>query len=147
MQLAHRVALITGAGRGIGRAIALAYAKEGARVALAARTRSELQETARLTEALGASTCVIGTDVADPPQVEAMVRHTLEHFSTIHILVNNAAILGPVEPLWETDITSWVQTIHVNLIGTYLCCRAVLPVMRAQGYGKIINVTSGARVR
>jgi NAD(P)-dependent dehydrogenase (short-subunit alcohol dehydrogenase family) len=147
MQLAHRVALITGAGRGIGRAIALAYAKEGARVALAARTVSELQETARLTEALGAPTCVIGTDVADPAQVEAMVRQTLERFSTLHILVNNAAMLGPVEPLWETDIAAWMQTIQVNLMGTYLCCRAVLPVMLAQRYGKIINVTSGARVR
>jgi 3-oxoacyl-[acyl-carrier protein] reductase len=147
MQLADRVALITGAGRGIGRAIALAYAKEGARLALAARTVSELQETARLTEALGAPTCVIRTDVADPMQVDEMVRQTLERFSTIHILVNNAAMLGPVEPLWETDITSWVQTIQVNLIGTYLCCRAVLPVMLRQHHGKILNVTSGARVR
>jgi 3-oxoacyl-[acyl-carrier protein] reductase len=108
---------------------------------------SELQETARLTEALGAPTCVIGTDVADPSQVEAMIHQTLERFSTLHILVNNTAMLGPVEPLWETDIAAWVQTIQVNLIGTYLCCRAVLPVMLAQGYGKIINVTSGARVR
>jgi 3-oxoacyl-[acyl-carrier protein] reductase len=73
MQLANRVALITGAGRGIGRAIALAYAKEGARLALAARTVSELQETARLTEALGAPTCVICTDVADPSQVDEMI--------------------------------------------------------------------------
>ena len=116
-------------------------------MALAARTVSELQETARLTEVLGAPTCVIGTDVAESTQVDAMVRHTLERFSTMHILVNNAAMLGPVESLWETDIASWLQTIQVNLIGTYLCCRAVLPVMLAQGYGKIINVTSGARVR
>jgi 3-oxoacyl-[acyl-carrier protein] reductase len=87
------------------------------------------------------------TDVADPAQVDEMVRQTVARFSTLHILVNNAGMLGPVEPLWETDIASWVQTIHVNLIGTYLCCRAVLPVMLQQNHGKIINVTSGARVR
>jgi len=75
------------------------------------------------------------------------VCQTLERFSTIHVLVNNAAILGPVVPLWETEVSSWVHTLHVNLIGTYLCCRAVLPVMLQQNQGKIVNVTSGARVR
>jgi len=142
-QLHNRVALITGAGRGIGRAIALAYAKEGARLALAARTRRDLDQTAQEAQALGASTCIVPVDVSDPTQVEDMVRHTIEQFATIDILVNNAGIAGPLGPLQENDMTAWIQTIQVNLIGTYLCCRAVLPIMQKQNRGKIINL-SGA---
>jgi 3-oxoacyl-[acyl-carrier protein] reductase len=142
-QLHNRVALITGAGRGIGRAIALAYATEGAKLALAARTRRDLEQTAQQAQALGASTCIVPVDVSDPTQVEDMVRHIVEQFATIDILVNNAGIAGPVGPLQDNDITAWIQTIQVNLIGTYLCCRAVVPIMRKQSRGKIINL-SGA---
>ena len=142
-QLRNRVALITGAGRGIGRAIALAYAKEGAKLALAARTRRDLEQTAQEAQALGAPTCIVPVDVSDPTQVEDMVRHTIEQFATIDILVNNAGMAGPVGPLQENDMTAWIQTIQVNLIGTYLCCRAVLPIMHKQNRGKIINL-SGA---
>jgi NAD(P)-dependent dehydrogenase (short-subunit alcohol dehydrogenase family) len=142
MQLANRVALITGAGRGIGRAIALAYAKEGAKLALAARTRRDLEQTAQQAQALGASTCVVPVDVSDPTQVEDMVRQTVAQFATIDILVNSAGMARPVGPLPDNDLTAWMQTIQVNLIGTYLCCRAVLPMMQ-QHRGKIINL-SGA---
>jgi NAD(P)-dependent dehydrogenase (short-subunit alcohol dehydrogenase family) len=142
-QLHNRVALITGAGRGIGRAIALAYAKEGAKLALAARTRRDLEQTAQQAQALGAATCIVPVDISDPIQVEDMVRHTVEQFATIDILVNNAGIAGPVGPLQENDMTAWIQTIQVNLIGTYLCCRAVVPIMHKQSRGKIINL-SGA---
>ena len=126
-QLHNRVALITGAGRGIGRAIALAYAQEGASLALAARTRRDLEQTAQEAQGLGATTCIVPVDVADPAQVEDLVRQTVGSFGTIDILVNNAGMTGPVGPLQETDVAAWIQTIQVNLIGTYLCCRAVLP--------------------
>ncbi len=142
-KLEHRVALITGAGRGIGRAIALAYAKEGATLSLAARTRRELEQTAEEARALGATTAILTADVADPSQVEAMVHHTVEQFATIDILINNAGMAGPIGPLHQNDMAEWMQTIQVNLIGTYLCCRAVLPVMLEQDRGKIINL-SGA---
>ena len=142
-QLHNRVALITGAGRGIGRAIALAYAKEGAKLALAARTSSDLEQTAQEAQTLGASTCIVPVDVSDPTQVEDMVRHTVERFAAIDILVNSAGIAGPVGPLQENDVAAWIRTIQVNLIGTYACCRAVLPIMHKQHRGKIINL-SGA---
>jgi NAD(P)-dependent dehydrogenase (short-subunit alcohol dehydrogenase family) len=142
-QLHNRIALITGAGRGIGRAIALAYAQEGAALALAGRTRRDLEQTAQQAQALGAATGIVPVDVSDPTQVENMVRQTVERFATIDILVNNAGMAGPVGPVQGTDIATWIQTIQVNLIGTYLCCRAVLPVMQRQNRGKIINL-SGA---
>ncbi len=142
-KLENRVALITGAGRGIGRAIALAYAVEGAKLSLAARTQSELEQTAREAQDLGASTCIQTVDVTEQAQVDAMVRHTVEQFGTIDILVNNAGIAGPIGPLHENDVSAWMQTVNVNLIGAYLCCRAVLPVMLEQNRGKVINL-SGA---
>ena len=143
MELQSRVALITGAGRGIGRAIALAYAKEGAHVALAARTLDELEETALQAQRLGAATCVIPTDVTDKSQVDEMVERTLDRFSTLDILVNNAGIGGPVGALAQNDVTEWTLTIQVNVIGVFLCCRAALPAMLFQDRGKIINMSGG----
>ena len=143
MLLEGRVAIITGAGRGIGQAIALAYAREGARVALAARTTTELEDTARQVEALGGSACIIPTDVTDQEQVDQMVAQTVDRYTFIDILVNNAGIGGPVGALQDNDPTYWIQTMQANVIGTYLCCRAVLPVMIQQDRGQIINL-SGA---
>ena len=141
MRLKDRVALITGAGRGIGRAIALAYAGQGANLTLSARTLSELEETARQAGALGASTCVIRADVTDPAQVEEMVVRTLDRFSTIDILVNNAGIGWPVGALQDNDVSHWVQTIQLNVVGVFLCCKAVLPTMLEKDRGKIINMS------
>ena len=143
MRLDGLAAIITGAGRGIGRAIALAYAREGARLALVARTSTELEETARQAQALGVSACVIPTDVTDREQVDQMAAQVMDRYSAIDILVNNAGIAGPVGLLQDNDPADWVEAVQVNLIGTYLCCRAALPVMVQRNRGQIINL-SGA---
>ena len=141
MRLEHRSAIVTGAGRGIGRAIALAYAKEGARLALAARTAAELDEVAQEVRALGASALVIPTDVADQEQVDRMIAQVVDEHSAADILVNNAGIGGPVGALQDNDPIYWAKTLEVNLIGTYLCCRAALPAMLRQDRGRIINIS------
>ena len=145
MQLRGKKALITGAGRGIGQAIARAYAREGASLALAARSLAELEQTAGEARALGACATVIQVDVTDKDAVEAMAKKALEDLGQIDILVNNAGIVGPIGALEDNDVEAWVRTIQVNLVGTYLCCRSVIPAMARSGGGRIINLSgSGA---
>lgn len=143
MKLANQVAIITGAGRGIGQAIAQAYAREGARLALAARSQTELEQTAAEIAKTGAQAIAVPTDVTDPAQAERLASAALTRFGRIDLLVNNAGISGPVGPLQDNDIAQWAETISVNLTGTFLVCRAVIPAMLKQGGGKIINL-SGA---
>ena len=145
MKLEGQVAIITGAGRGIGRAIALAYAREGARLGLAARNEAELEETAAAVSELGGEAITVRTDVTSQIATERLARLVIERFGSIDVLVNNAGISGPVGPLQSNDIAEWVDTINVNLTGTFLMCRAVIPVMLQQGSGRIINL-SGAGV-
>ena len=145
MRLKDKVALITGAGRGIGRAIALAYAREGAQLALAARSLEELQATAQVAQSLGSTADIISVDVTDRVAVDEMARRVVDRFGRIDILVNNAGIVGPIGALEDNDVEAWLRTIQVNLVGTYLCCRAVIPVMADSGGGRIINLSgSGA---
>ena len=142
-ELEGKTALITGAGRGIGQAIALAYAREGARLSLGARSVSELEETADECRKLDAEVLITPTDVTDVSQVEGLIAATVERYSTIDILVNNAGIAGPVGVLQDNDLDAWINTVQINLIGVYLCCRAVVPVMKRQNAGRIVNL-SGA---
>ena len=142
-ELEGKTALITGAGRGIGQAIALAYAREGARLSLGARSVSELEETADECRKLDAEVLITSTDVTDANQVEGLVAATAERYSTIDILINNAGIGGPVGVLQDNDLDAWINTVQINLIGVYLCCRAVVPVMKRQNAGRIVNL-SGA---
>ena len=142
-ELEGKTALITGAGRGIGQAIALAYAREGARLSLGARSVSELEETADECRKLDAKVLITPTDVTDVSQVEGLIAATVERYSTIDILVNNAGIAGPVGVLQDNDLDAWINTVQINLIGVYLCCRAVVPVMKRQNAGRIVNL-SGA---
>ena len=145
MKLDGQAAIITGAGRGIGRAIALTYAREGARLALAARSDSELDEVVIEVSSLGAEAIAVRTDVTSQMATDRLARRTVERFGRIDVLVNNAGTSGPIGPLQDNDIAEWVDTINVNLTGTFLVCRAVIPVMLRQGGGRIINL-SGAGV-
>jgi 3-oxoacyl-[acyl-carrier protein] reductase len=135
------VALITGGGRGIGRAVALRLAKHGWDVSIAARSPEELAATAK--EA-GGQTLAITADVASPEQVRAMVQRTESELGPIDLLVNNAGIAGPMQPFWETDPADWWHCQEVNVRGPMLCCREVVPGMMRRRRGRIVNLSSGA---
>lgn len=136
-------ALVTGGGRGIGRAIALAYAAEGADVAVLARTASEVEAVAAEVRALGRQGVALAADVTDEGGVDAAVMQLRGVWERLDVLVNNAGGGFDRRPVAEANVAGWVRTIEVNLTGTFLCSRAVLPWMIEQGGGKIINVGSG----
>ena len=141
-RLNGRVALITGGGRGIGGQIALAYAAEGARLALSARTASELEETARLvSEQYGSEVITVVADVSIREQVDGVVARTLEQYGAIDVLVNNAGNIGPVGRVWDNDPEDWARTVTVHLMGVFYGCRAVIPLMLERGRGRIVNMS------
>lgn len=146
MQLSGKSALITGAGRGIGRGIALAFAQEGCRIALAARSRAELDETAARVQKTGADALVLECDVADPAQIRATVDAALAHFGQIDILVNNAGY-ACFKPFSEISPEEWQRTLDVNLTAPFHFIQALLPSMIARRTGRIINVSSVAGLK
>ena len=136
------VAMITGGGRGIGRAIAMAYAAEGARLSLSARTASELEETARLiTTQSGTEVITVLADVSDRDQVDHAVSRTMDHYGLIDVMVNNAGNIGPVGKAWDNDPGDWAHTIAIHLMGVFYGCRAVIPAMLERGRGRIVNMS------
>jgi len=143
MKLKDQVAIITGAGRGLGRASAIEMAKEGASVVILSRTPSELRETASRVKDLGGEILSIRADVSRPKDVERVVHRTLSRFGQIDILINNAAIIGPLRPLFQVGEKEWNQTLEINLRGPVLLSKAVLPHMIKRRRGRIINVVSG----
>ena len=141
-RLDGRVALITGGGRGIGQAIARAYAAEGAKLALAARTDGELQETAAsIRDQYDADVITIIADVTDRAQVENAVAQTMHRYGVIDVMVNNAGNTGQIGPLWTLDPDRWANTIAVHVLGTYYGCRAAIPPMLERGSGRIVNMS------
>jgi 3-oxoacyl-[acyl-carrier protein] reductase len=142
MQLDRKVAIVTGGGRGIGRATALALAQDGAAVVLAARTQAEIAAVAEEVRAAGGRALPVACDVADEQAVAALAARALEAYRRIDILVNNAGFALPGRPILETPLADWERILRVNLTGPFLCAKAVLPAMIRQGGGKIINVAS-----
>ena len=143
MNLNGKTALITGGSRGIGRSIARAFMEAGCAVMLAARKQDRLAQAEKELKAVSPQVAAFRCDVSRPDQVKGLVEATARRFGSIQILVNSAGILGPTGPAWQNDPAAWEETIRVNLIGTYLCCREVLPIFLRQGGGKIINLAGG----
>ncbi len=144
MKLDGKVSIVTGAGQGIGRRIALRFAAEGAAVTLAARSKALIDEVADEIRKLGGRALTVVTDVADEASIERMVRATLDEFGAIDVLVNNAGIAGPTGPATKISREDWDQTLAVNLTGTWLCAKHALPAMIERRSGRIINITSVA---
>jgi meso-butanediol dehydrogenase/(S,S)-butanediol dehydrogenase/diacetyl reductase len=140
-RLARKIAIITGGGSGIGRACALAFAREGAKVALAARRPDRLQSVAQEIEAAGGTALTIECDVTVRSLVESAIAKVASHFGGLGIVVNNAGavVVGTVE---ETSDSDWDRMIAANLTGTFLVSRAALPSLRQSGGGSIVNIGS-----
>jgi NAD(P)-dependent dehydrogenase (short-subunit alcohol dehydrogenase family) len=142
-RLDGKIALITGAGRGIGRAAALLFAAERARVAIAEVARADGEATARAIGAAGGEALFVATDVANPASVEAAIQATVTRFGGLHVLYNNAGGATPKDgKVTEIDLDEFWRTIGVDLFGTFLGCRYAIPVMIEGGGGSIINTTS-----
>jgi 3-oxoacyl-[acyl-carrier protein] reductase len=141
-KLAGRTAIVTGSSRGIGKAIALAYGHEGANVVVTARTTATLHELMDKLEKMGIRALAVTADLGIENDIQSIADAALESFGRIDILVNNAGIIHPPFHLVNFDPRMWRQVIDVNLTGTALMTRAVLPTMMAQRSGKIINISS-----
>lgn len=143
MNLEGRVCIITGAGRGIGKAIALAFARNGATLVLCSRTHREVDAVASETKAAGCMAIALQVDVSDYGQVTSMVGQTISQFGRIDVLVNNAGTYGPIGPIWKNDLLQWREALATNLFGPVNCVGAVTPHMIQSQRGKIINLAGG----
>jgi NAD(P)-dependent dehydrogenase (short-subunit alcohol dehydrogenase family) len=141
LRLAGQAALVTGAGRGIGRAVALGLAREGAAVALASRTAHELEATAKEVRETGGAALIVPADVTDEAATTAMVARTRDGLGRLDVLVN-AAGAAAFAPVADLHVADWDRVLSANLRGAVLCCRAVLPVMMAARRGTIVSIGS-----
>lgn len=142
-----KVAFVTGGGTGIGRATALAFAREGAGVAVAGHNLDDIDETARLIERQGGRAVPILCDVTRGEDVKAAVERTLEAFGRLDFAFNNAGVEQPVKPIVEVADEEWDRLLDVNLRGVFLCMKHQVPPMLRQGGGVIVNTSSGAGVK
>ena len=143
MSVKGKVAIVTGGGRGLGRAVCVALADAGAKVAAASRTRDELEETVSLIADRGGQAIAVKADVSDAGDVSNLVRAVEMKFGPADILVNNAGVIGPVGPLKDVSEHDLVQCMDINFKGMFLMAKAVMPGMIKKKRGRIINVTSG----
>lgn len=143
MKLKEKVALVTGGSRGIGKAVAAAYAREGAEVVVTARDLGSLEAAAKEIRNSGGRVVALQADVADRHQVKDLAKEINRRFGRLHVLLNNASLLGPRVPILEYPEEEWEAVMAVNLNGPFFVIKACLPLMTAGGEGSIINVSSG----
>ncbi len=144
MRLPGRVAIVTGGGKGIGRAIALRYHQEGAAVVVSGTTQAAIDAIAGQIREGGGRAISVNADVADEAQVEHLIAATLQEFGALDILVNNAGIMGPTAPATNVELQDWERTLAVNVTGAFLCAKHALPHMMERRSGRILNITSVA---
>lgn len=147
MLLTNQVAIVTGAGRGLGRAVALALAEHGASVVLASRNAPELDEVVKEVRRAGGHALAQTADVADDRQVQELILAAEQWVGPATIVVNGAGTTVPIGPLARSDPAAWLRGLAVNVGGVYLLSRAVLPGMIERGYGRIVNLSSSAAAR
>ncbi|MGO9607523.1 MAG: SDR family NAD(P)-dependent oxidoreductase [Candidatus Binataceae bacterium] len=143
-QLKDQVAIVTGGGYGIGKEIALAYGRAGAKLVIAARSEKPMQETVEALKKIGAAAIHVQTDVSKEADCARMAAETVKAFGRIDILVNNAGIAGPTKRITDMSLAEWQETLDIDLTGTWLATRAVLPTMDRQRSGNVLNISSGA---
>lgn len=147
VKLTNKVVVISGAGRGVGRSIALALAPEKTRLVLVARTITELEEVKVQVEELGGTAIVCPTDISDPHQIQVMADDALKAFQTVDVIINNAGWSPPLRPIQDTTIEDWNYVLNVNARGTFLITKAFLPTLLAKQNGHVINISSVTGVR
>ncbi len=143
MRLQDQTIIVTGASRGIGRAVAQRCAAEGARVAIAARSERALQETAKMIHDQGGESLVVPTDVTNYESIQRLVSITQEHLGGVDVLANIAGRLDAIGPWWEADPANWWSDVTVNLLGVFHPAHAVMPIMQERKRGRIINMVGG----
>ena len=141
--LEGKVALITGGSRGIGKAIAMAYAREGAKVFICAREKTDLKKTVAEIRSSGGEVSWCAADISKVGEVKRIVREVRRAYGAIHVLVNNASILGPRDPVVHYPLSAWNEVLKINLTALFLVTKEVLGVMMRQKEGSIINLSSG----
>jgi 2-dehydro-3-deoxy-L-rhamnonate dehydrogenase (NAD+) len=141
IDLSGRVGVVTGAARGIGYAIAERLLRSGAAVSMWDQDAATLRAAGQALSPLG-RVAVEQADVTDENAVQRATQSTVQRFGNVDILVNNAGINGPAVQTWEYDLASFRKVLDVNVVGVFLCCKALVPLMRKQGYGRIVNIAS-----
>lgn len=143
----NKVAFITGAATGIGRAAAIAFASEGARVGIVGRSGDPLKEVETLIRNAGGEVLAITCDISDPEQVEQAIKQVIDKFGRLDVAFNNAGVENKATPVHEIELKEWDRILDINLRGTFVCMKHELAQMVKQGSGVVINTSSGAGIR